>query len=298
MQDVRLMTLLCVAEQKNFTRAAQVLALTQPAVSQHVSSLESELGVKLVLRGKGEVKLTPEGEIVCSYARRINAMYDKMIAELGDPSATVTKLKIGITHTAENNRIPQVLARYSSLLGKPSITIVTDTIKNLYTLLENYELDMAIVEGKDAREGMRRLMLDTDYLVCVVSPESALARRSMITLADLKRERMIMRLPSSATRALFDSTLESLGENIADFDIILEVDNISTIKDLVKRDLGVSILPRSTCDSEIRKGKLVALPIENLSMARETNIVYNKDFSHPEVLEDIVKMYRETTERR
>ena len=298
MQDVRFTTLLCVAEQKNFTRAAQILALTQPAVSQHISSLESELGVKLVLRGKGEIKLTPEGEIACSYARRINAMYDKMLAEIKDPLSTVTKLKIGITHTAENNRIPQVLARYSSLLGKPSITVITDTIKNLYTLLENYELDMAIVEGKDTRDGLRRLMLDTDYLVCVVSPDSALARRSMLTLSDLKRERMIMRLPSSATRALFDSTLEALGENIADFDIILEVDNISTIKDLVRRDLGVSILARSTCESEIRKGKLVALPIENLSMARETNIVYNKDFSHPEAVEDLVKMYRETSSRK
>lgn len=298
MQDVRFATLLCVADQKNFTRAAQMLALTQPAVSQHISSLESELGVKLVLRGKGEVKLTPEGEIACSYARRINAMYDKMIAELKDPSSTVTKLKIGITHTAENNRIPQVLARYSTLLGKPSITVITDTIKNLYTLLENYELDMAIVEGKDTRDGLCRLMLDTDYLVCVVSPDSSLARRSMLTLSDLKRERMIMRLPSSATRALFDSTLETLGENIADFNIILEVDNISTIKDLVRRDLGVSILARSTCESEIRKGKLVALPIENLSMARETNIVYYKDFSHPEAIEDLVKMYRETTARR
>ena len=80
-------------------------------------------------------------------------------------------------------------------------------------------------------------------------------------------------------------------ESINSFDVILEVDNIATIKDLVRMDLGVSILPRSACIDEIRKGKITALPIENFSMARETRIVYNRDFNHKEVLDDIMRIY-------
>ena len=297
MIDNKTETLLAVVEYQNFTRAAESLSMTQPAVSHHIKLLEEEVGAPLFVRGKTGLKLTPQGEIVVKYARRLKSLNEKMLMELQNSGKHLSVLRVGITHTAESNLTAASLAKYSNIKSDIKIILFTDTINNLYDMLENYEIDIAIVDGALSNSHFSSMMLDTDYLVCVVSPESALARRSMITLADLKRERMIMRLPSSATRALFDSTLESLGENIADFDIILEVDNISTIKDLVKRDLGVSILPRSTCDSEIRKGKLVALPIENLSMARETNIVYNKDFSHPEVLEDIVKMYRETTER-
>ncbi len=293
MLDVRYQTLLAVSETGSFTRAAERLSLTQPAVSQHIRSLEAELGVKLAVRGHGDVKATPEGELVCSYAKRIAATYDKMIAALRDPFSALTKLRVGITHTAENNKIVRVLAKYGSLIGKPSITIVTDTIKNLYTMLENYELDMAIVEGRDERAGMGRLMLDTDYLVCVTSPESELGKRSMVTLSELKREKMIMRLPASATRILFDSALEAIGENASDFNVVLEVDNVATIKSLVREGLGASILAKSACEDEIKKGKLVALPIENLSMARETNVVYDEAFVHREVVDDVVRLYRE-----
>ena len=70
--------------------------------------------------------------------------------------------------------------------------------------------------------------------------------------------------------------------------------NLSTIKDLIRKDLGVSVLPKSSCVKELSKGKLVALPIENLSMVRETRIVYGKDFAHKEILQTITKVYHET----
>ena len=115
----------------------------------------------------------------------------------------------------------------------------------------------------------------------------------MVTLSELKKEQMILRLPTSATRQLFESTLESINDSINNFNVTIEVDNIATIKDLIRKDLGVSILPKSACMDELRKGKIAALPIENLSMARETRIVYNRDFDHPEILQEITKTYQE-----
>ena len=84
---------------------------------------------------------------------------------------------------------------------------------------------------------------------------------------------MILRLPQSGTVNLLISSLESLNESIDEFNVILEVDNIATIKDLIRKNLGVSILPKSACMDEVRKGKLTILPIENMRMIRETNIV-------------------------
>lgn len=294
MLDVKLDTLLAVAETKNFTKAATLLSLTQPAVSHHIGMLEEELGVRLFVRGKGDIKPTPEGEIVLRYARRFKAIYAKMQQEISDIDRRLTRLRIGLTHTAESNIITEVLAKYSNKNSGISIMLLTDTIKNLYEKLETYELDLAVSNGRSSNPDLCSLMLDTDYLVCVMSNNNPLSSQSMVTLNELKRERMILRLPSSATRMLFESTLESLGESIDNFDIILEVDNIATIKDLIRKDLGISILAKSACLDELRKGKLTALPIENLSMVRETNLVYHKDFSHVEVLKEISRLYQET----
>lgn len=292
MLDPKLDTLLLVAEKRNFTRAAQALSLTQPAVSHHISQLEQELGVRLFVRGNGDLMLTPEGETVLRYVRRMKALEKKMAEELQEAGRRLTRLRIGITHTAESSIVAEVLARYTNENPGISITIVTDNINNLYDMLENFELDLAVVEGRSTRPELSALMLDTDYLVCVLANTHPLSRSSMITLDEIRQEKLILRLPNSETRVRFESALAAIGESIADFQVILEVDNVATIKDLIRKNLGISILPRSACMDELRKGKLTALPIENLSMTRETNLVYHRDFAHKETLQDIPALYK------
>ena len=297
MLDVKLETLLVVADCKNFTKAAEILSLTQPAVSNHINQLEKECDAKLFFRGKGDFRLTQEGKIAVTYARRLKALHDKMLVKIADEQRHVSRFRIGITHTSENNSITEILAKYANEYPHITITILTDTINNLYDMLENYELDIAIVEGKRLSQKLNYFMLDTDYLVCVLNNENPLSKQSMVTINELKKENMILRLPSSATRQLFESTLVSINENIENFNVSLEVDNVATIKELVRKDLGVSILPKSACISEVEKGKLTILPIENLSMMREMNIAYNKDFTHVEVLKDIVQLYQRIAHR-
>ena len=292
MLDPKLDTLLLVAEKRNFTRAAQALSLTQPAVSHHISQLEQELGVRLFVRGNGDLMLTPEGETVLRYVRRMKALEKKMAEELQEAGRRLTRLRIGITHTAESSIVAEVLARYTNENPGISITIVTDNINNLYDMLENFELDLAVVEGRSTRPELSALMLDTDYLVCVLANTHPLSHSSMITLDEIRQEKLILRLPNSETRVRFESALAAIGESIADFQVILEVDNVATIKDLIRKNLGISILARSACMDELRKGKLTAMPIENLSMTRETNLVYHRDFAHKETLQDILALYK------
>lgn len=292
MLDLKLDTLLLVAEKRNFTRAAQALSLTQPAVSHHISQLEQELGVRLFVRGNGDLMLTPEGETVLRYVRRMKALEKKMAEELQEAGRRLTRLRIGITHTAESSIVAEVLARYTNENPGISITIVTDNINNLYDMLENFELDLAVVEGRSTRPELSALMLDTDYLVCVLANTHPLSHSSMITLDEIRQEKLILRLPNSETRVRFESALAAIGESIADFQVILEVDNVATIKDLIRKNLGISILARSACMDELRKGKLTALPIENLSMTRETNLVYHRDFAHKETLQDILALFK------
>lgn len=295
MLDVKVASLLAVAKHKNITKAAGELALTQPAVSHHIKELEKQLGIKIFVRGKGSMLLTDAGEVAVRYAKRMNSLNDKMHTAIADGERQVTRLRVGITHTAESNYVAEVLAKYSNENDGIIITIITDSIKNLYTMLENYEIDLAIVEGNlPAGSQFNSLLLDTDYLVCAVCNDNPLAKHAMVTLADLRTQRMILRSAKSGTVNLLGASLASINQSIDSLNVVMEVDNIATIKDLIRMNLGVSILPRSTCMNEVNKGKMTILPVENMSMIRETNIVYQKDFSHIEILRDITELYKRT----
>lgn len=294
MLDSKVYTLLKVYECGSFVSAAKQLNITQPAVSQHIKALEEELNITIFERGRGKLVLTKQGNEVIKCAKKMAGIYSGLLQDISDGTSLTTHLTIGVTHTAESNPIAEALAGYCSKNPRVNIKMITGTISNLYTMLKTYEIDLAIVEGRSRDPGIRYLLMDTDYLVLAVSPDHPFAKKSMVTLNELKKERMILRLPNSGTRNLFVAHLESNNMSINDFNIILEVDNIATIKDLIRRDFGVSILAKSVCLDELKKGKIVTLPVENLSMMREINIAYPADFTQFDLLRDIVKSYNET----
>lgn len=291
--DDKLETFVAVCDTKSFTKAAEILSLTQPAVSQHIKRLEEELNTTLFLRKKGELLLSDEGEIVLTYAKRMIALCDKMRDKVKNAKSRVNRIRIGITHTQESGLLMDVLSKIA--LGDDSlqITFITDNIKNLYDMLENFEIDMAVIEGKPTNPSFNFVVINTDSLMCIVSSQNAIAKKSTVTLAELKKEHLILRLPTSSTRERFASALDGIGESIDNFDVTIEVDSIATIRNLVKKDFGVSVLARSSCAHELSKGTLVALPIENLSMIRETTIVYHKTFTHTEIVDRIARNYNE-----
>ncbi len=291
--DDKLETFVAVCDTKSFTKAAEILSLTQPAVSQHIKRLEEELNTTLFLRKKGELLLSDEGEIVLTYAKRMIALCDKMRDKVKNAKSRVNRIRIGITHTQESGLLMDVLSKIA--LGDDSlqITFITDNIKNLYDMLENFEIDMAVIEGKPTNPSFNFVVINTDSLMCIVSSQNALAKKTTVTLAELKKEHLILRLPTSSTRERFASALDGIGESIDNFDVTIEVDSIATIRNLVKKDFGVSVLARSSCAHELSKGTLVALPIENLSMIRETTIVYHKTFTHTEIVDRIARNYNE-----
>ncbi len=294
MLDSKIYSLLQVYESGSFIAASKKLSITQPAVSHHIKALEDELGVTIFERRNGKVVLTREGEEVMKCAKKMQGLYQNLKQNLRDSKNLVTHLTIGVTHTAESNPIAEALAKYCAENDNVIIKMITGAINNLYSKLRDYEIDLAVVEGRITDPSIHHLLMDTDYLVLAVSVNHPFAKREMITLSELKKERMILRLPNSGTRNLFVAHLESNNMSLSEFNVILELDNIATIKDLIRRDFGVSILPRSVCLDELKKKKIAVLPVENLSMIRETNLAYHKDFAQMDILQDIVKAYRET----
>ena len=291
MVDSKVRTLLAVVQAGSFTRAAEELHLTQPAVSHHIRQLEQEFGIRIFNMEKRALVPTAEGAVLIKCARRMMAVYNKALQAIEDSSKQLRHLTVGITQTVAEHRMPQAIALYCLERPETHISITTDTIKNLYTALELYELDMAVVDGPLPASGLNSVLLDTDYLCLVVSPQHRFAGRSSVLLQELKDEKLILRSSGAGTRIQFDSYLLNHSESIRNFNVMLELDNLATIKELVALNLGVSIISRSACREDERAGRLAVVPIENVRMTREISLVYHRDFSHPDVLDDLRRIY-------
>lgn len=298
MLNQRLETLLCVYETLNFTKASETLNLTQPAVSQHIKALENEFKCKIFIRGEKSLKVTPEGEIVVKYAKRIQNLCNAIPSALRDYRNNARHIRIGVTQTAELGQLSTMLAKYCLENDGIHITLISDTINNLYIKLKNYEVDMIIVEGKKQDNNFNSILLDTDCLILAVSTDNPLSQKSVVTMDELKKEKLILRLPESGTRALFEAHLKSVNESLDSFDVILEVDHIATIKELVHQNFGVSVLAKSVCYNDVQKNKFAVVSIENLSMIRDINLVYHKDFEAYDIINQIVNLYQEMIRRQ
>lgn len=295
MINARFHTLLEVYKQGSITKAAQSLNLTQPAVSQHIKHLEDEYNVKLFFRGDKELKLTEDGEILIKYAKRINSLEQSLVTALKNRKRNIRHLTMGVTQSLEMGLSTNLFPAFCDENPKTHVTIISDTIQNLYQKLKTYELDVILIDGKISDSNFNSILLDTDYLVLAVGNDNPLSKKSVVTLDELKREKLILRLPGAGTRTLFENNLGSNNQSIDDFDVILEVDNISIIKELVKNNFGVSVLAHSTCLSEIKKNKFTVIPVENLSITREINLIYHQDFEYTDILNDITRLYHKVS---
>ncbi|MCB7317381.1 LysR family transcriptional regulator [Lacrimispora sp. 210928-DFI.3.58] len=291
MFDGKASTLLAVVETGSYTKAAQKMNLTQPAVSHQIRLLESEFDIKLFYRAKNKLKLTPQGKILVQYARRAAAVYANACQAIEDSKTETSHLNVGITPTAGETIIPQVLATLCNENPGIHINICMNTIQKIYTRLKAYELDFAVVEGAVPSNDIISTALDTDYLCLAVSPIHRLARARTVSLEDIRHEKLILRTRSAGTRQLFEKHLTARGMDLSEFNVMMELDNVAMIKELVSMDLGITIIAKSACRDECAGGRLAAIPIENSSMVRQIDIVYLKDFMHMEVIETMREIY-------
>lgn len=293
MIDNKLITLLTVIETKSYSEASKKLNLTQPAVSQHISQLEKEYEIKIFNRVNSQLLLTNEGQILEQFARRNLSLYKDLKTKLNDQKLKTNTLTVGITHSQEGSLIPLLCAKYCEENPGSHIKIISDTIKNLYEKLSLYEIDIAIIDGKVNSNKFSSVSLDTDSLVAVISNNNSLSKKEIININDIKKEKLLLRPSTSATRILFERQLENINVSIDDFNITLELDNIAAIKDLIEKDYGISVLPKSVCIQEIKNHSLSMRPIENMTMIREVNLVYRKDSIEPHLLNNLIKLYHE-----
>lgn len=257
-----------VVEHHGFSRAADAVHVSQPAVSKAVRELERKAGVPLLERGgrgvRG-VRLTEAGVALYARARRIfseeRAAEEELRAQRGVELGT---LRIGASTTIATYLLPELLAAFDRLHPGVELLVASLNTRAVVERLLEYELDVALVEGPVGAAGVEVLPWREDRLVVIAAAAHRLVGRG-VEASELARERLLVREPGSGTRAVGEAALGALGVEPAR---TLELGSTEAIKRAVAAGLGVAIVSRAALDAELELGTLAMLDVEGLEIRR------------------------------
>ncbi|HHT39906.1 MAG: LysR family transcriptional regulator [Acholeplasmatales bacterium] len=283
----RLKTLITLNEEKNYTKTAKILNISQPAVSQHIIALENEYRV-VIFKRKGKIlKTTEEGEILIKNAKRLLAIDKNITKELLLTKSQLRKLDIGITLTASGYFIPELLNVFKEKFPEIRYNFHTDLAENIYERLKYYELDFAIVDGKPLNNNLECDLLLYDELVLIANPNNPLKAKKEITIEEIKEEKFILRHKNANTRIVFEKFLGKQQLNTDDLDVILEIDNTALIKQLIIDGYGISVISKMLCEEELKNETLIVLPLKDFSLKRGIFLIYLKENIDDYVIKNI-----------
>lgn len=262
-----------VASRGSFSGAAQQLYLTQPAVSQHIQSLETALGTRLFERGANGVRLTPAGETLLDYTGRIL----ELVAEaersvLAAAQNTTGLLQVGATAAAAVYLLPGWLQHFARRYPEITVSLATGTTPQLARQVVAKQLDLALVEGELQPEPpLQYLELRPQAWFVVVGPDHGWWDRESVALAELNNEPLITRPQGTRTRTWIDRILDEYKVRPR---VVAEFDNPEAIKQAVAGGMGVALLPDFVFQQELEAGRLRALNVEDAPLQRILKLLW------------------------
>jgi LysR family transcriptional regulator, transcriptional activator of the cysJI operon len=264
--DQQLLVFVTVVEKENFSRAAEVLHMTQPAVSQYIQTLERTMGTKLLERSNKFVRLNKAGQIVYHHAKEILGLYHKMQGLVDDLTNNASgELAIGASYTFGEYVLPHIIANLSKQypLIQPAITI--GNTHEIEELVSNRTIDLGIVEGEIKNKKLQIEVIAEDFMFIIVSASHPLAKRKNLKLSDLEKETWIVREKGSGTR-------EAAEGMFAKFQFfpkkVMEFGSTQIIKESVEAGLGISLLSQRVIHKEMSLRKLHILEIQGFPIIR------------------------------
>lgn len=276
MLDFRHETFLTLSSCSSFTKAAELLRITQPAVSQHIKYLEEYYGCKLFDTANRKVKLTPQGELLKEFATTVFSDSKHFKENIHSSQADTIQFSFGATLSIGEYIMPEILSR---LLAKYPEMKIHMSVANTQALLERLnsgELDFIIVEGLFDKSEYDSTLFSLEKFIPVCSPKSEFASGEAGFQA-ITKSRLILRERGSGTREIFENILQKNNYSLHAFKKMIEIGNMAAIKKMVSNGLGITFLFEVAAKKEIEDGSLSVISIPGFSEQREFNFVLLKD---------------------
>ncbi len=263
---------LTVYEVGNMTRAARILYMAQPSVSQAIKEMEQFYGVRLFERLNHRLYLTTAGERLSSYARHILNLSEQARQELVDLSRGGS-LRIGTSLTIGAYLLPSLVSTFRIRNPDVDIFLRVDNTSVIEKLTLNDHIDLGLVEGPvDSPQLVEKFFCD-DYLVFIVSPQHPLGKKKKLQIQDLEGQAFLVREEGSGTQNIFEQAMREAGVT---WKITGVYNNNEAIKQAVGANLGMAIVSKISIAEEVRKGLILPLEVEGISLKRKFTLIYHR----------------------
>lgn len=275
MEFRQLITFCKVAEFESFTKAADALFLTQAAVSQHIKSLEQELGARLFERGARGISLTEPGRKLYGHATDIISRCEKMKEAVGGAAREIAgEVRLAASTIPGEHLLPERLSRFRTEFPQVRVTMVISDSERTIEEVATNRADMAVVGLRPRSEKLQCDVFASDRLVIVVLGNHPWARRRKpVTLAELAEEPFVLRAPGSGTRQCLAEALEDAGLSLAGLNTALELGSNEAVVTAVLQGAGIATISQLAAARELTSGKLKTAQVEGLNLERKFYLV-------------------------
>jgi DNA-binding transcriptional LysR family regulator len=281
LENFRLRVFRAVAQEMSFRKAAEVLHLSQPAVSQHIRALEEEAGVRLFDRARGEghgsqISLTAAGRILLGYASTAAATMveaQRALAALNDEA--VGELRLGASTTVAQYLLPRILGAFLRQYPQVKLSLMSGNTEQIVQAVAEEKVDVGIIEGPAMRRDVKTERMVRDEMVLIVSPNHlwAVRKAGAIAPAELARVPLLLRERGSGSRRVVEYALKKLGLPIRSLRVAMELDSTEAIISGVEAELGVGFVSRYAVGKVLRLGLVKVVAVDGLQILRDFSFV-------------------------
>ena len=280
MQDFRMETFLAVCRNLNYTKAAEELCITQPAVSQHIRHLEEYYGTRLFVSEGKKMVLTEAGRLLQSAGltmRHDEYALKELMARAG---ATERSLHMGATMTIGEFVLPSMLSRYMLRAPEASVHVTVANTSDLLGLIDEGKLDFALVEGYFSRQDYDYQIYSTEKYIPIAGARyqtrAGMNDSRRIRTEDLLGEALLIREKGSGTREVLERILDGKNLSVRDFRKLHEINNIHVMKYLVQEGHGISFLYEAAVRQELDQGSIREIPLKDFNVEHDFYFVWRK----------------------
>ena len=292
MADRRLQVFHTVARLLSFTKAAETLHMTQPAVTFQIRQLEEYFNTRLFDRTHNRISLTAAGERVFGYADKILSLYGEMNTRVRELTGDVSGiLIIGASTTIAEYVLPSVLAEFQAQHKNVNIRLSVSNSLGIVHQVENNSVDVGIVESPVANKNLAVEVCWHDKLVVICPRNHPFAAKQVVRVAELSELPFIAREEGSGTREVISDYLSQNNMQWHDLSLSMEFGSPESVKSAVEAGLGVSIVSQATVAKELKLGTLVALPLEPV-LERPFSFVYQRQKFRLRAVEEFMQFAR------
>ncbi len=271
--DYRDEVFLSVAEKLSFSKAAEDLFISQPAVTRHIKELETKLDTTLFERKGNKIYLTEAGKITYRYFREIKQQYRELEFDLGQLNDTFQgNLRIGASSTISQYVIPKVLAAFHKRFPRIELFVFNGNSFEMENKLQENEIDLALVENESSQANIRYIDFLDDEIIPVTGSSSVYARRKTILLSDFLQIPIVLREKGSGTLEVINKSLQRNNIRPDELNIFIHLGSTEAIKNFLTEFDGIALLSEKSITKELQLKSLVRLNIAKLPMNRKFRI--------------------------